>query len=343
MLSKKIVIRILAVCVAATLIFSGGGGVNAQPQSEATPEASSPKVILNLSHVMAPTELYHLEFEKMVERINERSNGSLEIRIFPGGQLGSQKDNLEQIVRGVNLITFTDPAQMADYVPDYGIMFSPFIYDTPAHIDKLAGSSWHDEIKEAASQRGLKVLDMGWYYGNRHLISNQVIETPEDLRGVQVRVPSVTMWVYTVEAIGGVPTNIQWSELYTALSQNVVQAAEGPLPAIYASRLYEVCKNIALTGHFTATCGLVMSQVIFDTMTEEQQTILLEEVRAAGKAGSEITLASEDDLRREMEAEGVQFNEVDNQAFKNASRVVFDRFPEWSPGLYEKIAGILNQ
>ncbi len=279
----------------------------------------------------------------MADRIIERTDGTLEIQVFSGGVLGGQKDNLEQIVRGVNLITFTDPAQISDYVPDFGIMNAPYIFKDPSEITKLGSSDWHAEMRALASEQGLKVLDMDWLYGVRHLISNEVITSPEDMQGLKVRVPSTNMWIATIKAMGGTPTVVQWSEAYSALGQGVVDAAESPIANLYIAKFHEVAKNVALTGHFTAASGLVMSQEIFETLSEEQQTVLMEEVNKTGEILMAAVLKNTEDYKKKMEEAGVTFNEVDREAFRLACRSVYDEFPNWSDGLAEKIQTILSE
>lgn len=336
---KYFYLSVLLILLLAIVLLSGCNTSSSNDKS-GSEEPKVEVVTLRVSHPLPTNEIIHLQLEEMAKRVKERSNGTLIIEIFPNAELGNQKDNLEQILRGVNIITLTDPAQMGEYVPDYAIMFSP--YKSPDEIAKLVKSSWHEEMVAEASNKGLKVLAMDWYWGQRHLISNKVITTPADLVGLKVRTPAVPMWIETINAMGGSATVLQWSEVYTALSQGVVDAAESPLSALYASKLYEVRNNISLTGHFTAISGLVMSQQLFDSLTDEQKIIIQEETRLTGQAVSNKVREQEGEFMQKLKDEGIVFNEVDRDAFVEATEIVHSKFPEWSDGLYDRIKSIIN-
>jgi len=331
---KKIVNLILMVVFVFSLVVFSSSALNNSNQL---------KVVLKVAHVFATTEPVHQELVKMAESIMEKSNGSIEVQVYPNSELGSNMDNLEQTAHGTNIVCVVDPAQLATFAPDYAIMNGPFLFETYKDIEKLANSDWHEEIKQQCSEKGIKILAEGWYWGARHLISDRVIENPEDLKGMKVRVPPVKMWTETIKAMGAVATPLEWSEVYSGLSQGVVNGAEAPLATIYGSKLHEACDYIALTGHFMGLTGLAMSQEVFDSMSEEQQTILQEAVDEVGKHISDICAQAEGDWKKRLEEEGVQFNEVDKASFRKSCEKVYTKFSEWSPGLYDRVVEILNK
>lgn len=347
--------KVLALLISLVMVVSVLSGCGSKPAEQSKPAESKPaqsqaeqkaepkveKKVLKISHVLPTTEPIHLELVNMAQRINKRSNGSLEVQVYPNSELGNNKDNLEQAVRGANIITVADPGYVGDYVPDYPVMNGPFLYDDYKLMQKLAASDWHQEMVKASAAKGIKILAMDWYFGARHLISGKVVTKPEDLKGMKVRVPPNKVWIETIKAMGGNPTTLQWAEVYSGLSQGVVDAAEAPLSTLFGSKLYEAKKNVALTGHFKAIVGLQMSQKYFDSLSDEQKKIITEEVKASGIAASEAVAKSEEEWKKKMEAQGVKFNEVDTAAFKKACEVVYKQFPEWSPGLYDKVKAIL--
>ena len=210
-------------------------------------------------------------------------------------------------------------------------------------IQKLAGSSWHKEMERQSSEKGIKILAMDWYFGSRNVISGKVIKTPEDMKGMKIRVPPNKVWIETIKAMGGSPTVLQWSEVYSGLAQGVVDGAEAPLSTIFGSKLQETRKNIALTGHFKAIVGLQMSQKLFDSMAKEQQDLLTDEVKKHGIIASERVAGSEAEWRKKLEAQGVAFNDVDSAAFEKACEAFYKQFPEWTPGLYDKVRKALAE
>jgi TRAP-type C4-dicarboxylate transport system substrate-binding protein len=145
------------------------------------------------------------------------------------------------------------------------------------------------------------------------------------------------MWAETFSSLGAVPTTIQWAEVYSALEQGVVDAAEAPLSTIYTSRLHETARYLTLTSHFVGITGAQMSERIWQTLTPEQQRILTEEYERQGLIYSQGVVDSVADFRNRLSAEGVTVIEVDPSPFATASRATFDRFPDWTPGLFERV------
>ena len=283
---------------------------------------------LKISHVLPVNETVHeilLEFGKDLEA---KSNGFFKVTVYGNSELGNNKDNLEQIRRGANIVGILDAGFLADYVPAYGAQNGPFLYRDWKEIVRLDKSAWHAKMKAEMAAKDVKVVAMDWYFGRRSIISGKVIKTPADMQGMKVRVPPNKVWIDTITAMGGSPTVLQWAEVYSALSQGVVDAAEAPLSTIYGSKLHEIHKNISSTNHFTASTGFVMSQKIWDSLSAEHQALLQREVDAWGEKCSILTAEREDEWRKKLEAEGVVFNDVDADAFANACKVVYDN-PAW--------------
>jgi TRAP-type transport system periplasmic protein len=325
---------IVALCLlVAGLAFAGG---------EKEKAAAQKQVELKISHVLPTNEPIHQVLVEMAKAFETRSNGSIKSQVYPNSELGNNKDNLEQIRRGTNIIVIADPGYVGDYVPDYPVMNGPFLYADYKGIAKLAASKWHQEMVKQSAEKGIKILAMDWYFGSRHVISDKVIRTPDDMKGLKTRVPPNKVWIETIKAMGGSPTTLQWSEVYSGLSQGVVDAAEAPLSTLYGSKLYEAKKKIALTGHFKAIVGLQMSQKLFESMSPEQQKIVTEEVAKGGIEATKRVAESEAEWRKKLEAQGVVFNEVDLASFEKACQVVYTQFPTWSAGLYDRVKAELK-
>ena len=351
-------IHMLATVAMSVFMMAGCAGPSgaAQPQAEPaqtsgtetgdSTNAGAPedkKVVLKLNHVQSNTDPVQEAFLELADMVKERSGGSIEIQVYANSELGSNKDNLEQVAGGASIIAVGDTGFLADYVPDIGIMNGPFLYGSYEDLLKLTDSQWYGQMEDACSEQGIKLLAMNWYFGERHIISKKPIHTPDDMKGLKVRVPSNTMWTATMESLGAAPTTIQWSEVYSALDQGVVDAAEAPLATIYTSKLQEAAKNIAMTGHFTGIIGLEMSQDVWDSMSAGQQAVMEECIKEVGESYSNSVIASEKDWRAKLEAEGVVFTDVDREPFKEACASVYSKFPEWSEGLYETIEASMGR
>ena len=147
-------------------------------------------------------------------------------------------------------------------------------------------------------------MDNG-FFGKRHLIADKPARTPADIAGMTVRVPPNQMWIETFKAMGARPTTVQWSEIYNALQQNVVQAAEAPLGSLWGSKLHETRKVLSMTGHFTAFAMWPINTSYFGKLPADVQKVLLEEGRRAGAEMTRLTLAMEKDYLAKMKGAGM--------------------------------------
>ncbi|MDR1586357.1 MAG: C4-dicarboxylate TRAP transporter substrate-binding protein [Treponema sp.] len=330
---KKILALVLCMFAAGSLLFAGASKEGGAKE----------KVILKIATILTSGEPAVNQMYAFADRVAKRSNGEIEIQVYPNSELYTvQKDILEAIVRGGNIIAFADPAQMADYVPDYAIMNGPYLYNSPYDIRKVGLSDWGQEQVNALAKKGIRVIDsMTTYFGTRQMISKKAFSGPGDLRGMKVRVPTTPLWVETITAMGGNPTTIAFSECYSALQQGVVDAAENPLPSIYAAKFQEVAKNVVMTQHMIAPGGLEMSEEFFQKLSKEHQTILLEEALKYAELTTEEVLASESKVIDAMKKEGVTFTDPDIAAFRKATEIVYSKFPAWTPGAYDRVKAIV--
>jgi TRAP-type transport system periplasmic protein len=186
------------------------------------------------------------------------------------------------------------------------------------------------------------VLAHNGYFGPRQIISDKAIVDPEAFNGVTIRTPPIVMWIKTLEAMGGRAINLAWPEVYSGLASGVVDAAEAPLGSLYGSKLHEVKKVISKTGHFKPFTGWIIGTNYFDKLPEEYQKILKEEAVKTGEYMTELTLDSQEEYEEMFKKEGVEFVEVDVQKFREATEIVYQQFPEWTPGLHEEIMKILE-
>ena len=297
---------------------------------------------IRFAHSLSTTEPAHLAAEYFAKNVAERTKGRVQIQVFPGEQLGPGKDINEMIRQGANVMNITDPGYLSDFVPDIGVLNGPYLVAGPKDYEKLLASDWYKGVEAKLAQAGIKLVMANGFFGQRHMIADKPIRKPEDAAGLTVRVPPNTMWVETFKAMGTRPTTVQWSEVYNALQQNVVAAAEAPLGSLWGSKLHETRKTISMTGHFTAFVMWPMNVNFFNRLPKDVQQVLLEEGRKAGDYMTRLTLEQQQSYVDRFKAAGVTFvTDVDLAAFRKATAPVYKAFPKWSPGLHDTISKIL--
>ena len=243
---------------------------------------------------------------------------------------------------GAPVVGQIDPGYAAEYgSPNLSAIMGPFILANMQEYDKLVHSKlvqdWNEVLRKNS---GLRMLSWNWYFGPRHLISDRAFPKPEELANVKFRCPPNPVWVETFKTLGATPVTIAWSEVYTALSQGVVEGAECPLSTMIGSKLYEVKKNVTLTGHFNAISGLVMSDKIFSSLTPEQQKILVEEAIKAGDWMTKVTVDKQAEYQKTLEGFGVKFTEADKAGYAAKSKPFYtdsSLAKNWPKDIYEQI------
>ncbi|MEI6161573.1 MAG: C4-dicarboxylate TRAP transporter substrate-binding protein [Roseococcus sp.] len=300
------------------------------------------EIRIRFAHSLSTTEPAHLAAEYFARNVAQRTNNRVRIEVFPGEQLGSGRDVNEMIRQGANVMNITDPGYLSDFVPDVGILNGPYLVDNHAQFAPLLASPWYATVDQRLQQAGFRMIMQGAYFGARHMIAERPIRMPADMAGMTVRVPPNQMWIETFRSLGARPTTVQWSEIYNALQQNVVQAAEAPYGSLWGARLQEVRRVISTTGHFQAVTGWPMNNGYFNRLPAEIRTILLEEGAKAGAEQTRLTNAMEADFVQRFRGAGVEIvTDVNIPAFREASAATYRAFPRWTPGLHETVRRIL--
>lgn len=278
-----------------------------------------------------------ISLKKVVEAINERSNGSLELQLFTGGILPIGKDGMEQVVQGSDWILVDGVNFLGDYVPDYNAVTGPFLYTSFDEYLAMTKTPLVENLNAQAEEQGIKVLSLDWVFGFRSMMTNKPIHEPADMNGLNIRVPTSQLYTYTLEAMGANPVSMPYPDTYAAIQQGVIDGVEGSIMTYYGTKQYENVKEYSLTNHLLGVSAVCISTQVWDSLTDEQRTIITEEF----EKGMEDNLAETEKLEAEyadlLKAEGVNFNEVDAVAFQKAAAPVFEKFDKWTPGIYDEI------
>ncbi|WP_247747095.1 C4-dicarboxylate TRAP transporter substrate-binding protein [Alkalihalobacillus sp. BA299] len=346
---KRNVLSLLLVLVMFLLAACGqqsSGGSQEETGSDENAnneEKSSEVYTLKVGTALAETDPIYQGLEAFKDSVAERTNGAVEIEIFGSGSLGEDKDILEQAKVGANVAVLVDSGRLAEMVPEIGIMTAPYIVDNFSEANQVTQSDlfkgWEEKL---AQDHNLQILSFNWYQGERHLLTNKPIETPEDLKGVQLRTPGAPIWLETIKAMGASPTGMAWAEVYPAIQQGVIDGAEAQHPATYGAKLYEVIDHISKTRHFQLLTGIVAGANWMSNLPEEYKTIIFEEALKAGEEASYKTEEMLADFEQMMIDEGVEVHEVDVEVFKAATEVVYEQFDGYQE-LREEINSILGK
>lgn len=278
---------------------------------------------LNVSTSLSPDDPIYKGLQTFKKAVETRTQGEVKIKLFSSGQLGADNELLQHAQAGSNVGVIVDGARLAQFVPEMAIIPAPFVFkDYPTlktFISSPVFAQWNDKM---AKEAGLTALSFNWYQGARMLVTQKPVTTPADLKGVRVRALEAPVTIETIKCMGGSPTPLSWSEIYSSIQTGVVDAAEAQPTAVYGSKLYEITKNITKTNHIHLMTGIVVSQKWLSSLSPENQAILKEEAAKNGDLASENTIAAGDKMLAEMAQKGMTISSVDVKPFVDACQYV---------------------
>ncbi|WGA39233.1 C4-dicarboxylate TRAP transporter substrate-binding protein [Escherichia fergusonii] len=296
---------------------------------------------LNVSTSLSPDDPIYKGLQSFKKGVESRTNGEVKIKLFSSGQLGADNELLQHAQAGSNVGVVVDGARLAQFVPEFAIIPAPFVFKDYTTLKKFISSPVFSQWSERMSSKsGLTPLSFNWYQGARMLVTQKPVSKPSDLNGVRVRALEAPVTIETIKCMGGSPTPLSWSEIYSSIQTGVVDAAEAQPTAVYGSKLYEITKYITKTNHIHLMTGIIVSQKWLSSLTAEQQTILREEAQKNGDIASENTIQAGDKMLDEMAKKGMTISEVDTQPFIDGCRYVPEKL-----GLseaYKQVNSIIN-
>ena len=305
-------------------------------------ETSKTKV-LYLAHNLPQTHPVHkaiLTFQKVLK---EKSNGKLKIKIFPDGQLGSEREVLELLQIGSVAITKVSAATLSNFVPEYNVLSIPYLFrNKQQYFNVLEGDIGKSILKKGSKYwlRGLCFYDAG---SRSFYTKNKAIKTPDDLKGLKIRVMNNQMAIKMVDALGGSATPMAYGELYSAIEQGVVDGAENNLPSFVTSNHYEVSKYYTLDQHTSIPDVLVIGTKSWGKLSSQQKKWLQEAANESAIAEKKYWNDAVNKSISIAKKAGVKIIIPDKTLFANKSKLVLEDFKKNNPNFKKLVNKIQAQ
>ena len=261
------------------------------------------------------------------------------------GSLFAQGTELEAISRGNLEMSITSAQELAQFFPEFSIFTAGYVHQDAAHQVAVFNSPVMDSFKQLAEEGlGVKLLSV-MYLGRRQVNLRQTkseltVKTPDDLKGVNMRMPGTEAWQFLGKALGTSPTPMAFAEVYTALSTGAIDGQDNPLPTVVDAKFFEVTKQVVLTSHLVDLNYIAISKQLWDDLTPEQQAAIQKGADGAAELGRERQLKLEADLVAFLEENGLDVYEPDLQAFRKRVQSMYleSEYAEaWPEGALEKI------
>ena len=265
--------------------------------------------------------------KEMGRLLDVATDGRLGIKIYAGGQLGSEQDTLEITVFGGLDLNRVNLAPLNSIEPLTTLPALPFLFKSNAHMRRALDSAIGDEILASLEPHGL--IGLCFYdSGDRNFHNTRrPIRPPADMRGLKIRVPSSDLYVSMIRALGADATPMSIAEVYQALVQGVIDGAENNWPSYESGRHFEAARYYSLTQHVIAPEVLVMSKSRWDKLDPADRELVREAAKASVPYMRALWDQRVEDARGRLMGAGIEVNEVeDKAAFAAAMRPVWDRY-----------------
>jgi tripartite ATP-independent transporter DctP family solute receptor len=282
--------------------------------------------ILFLGHSLPQTHPVHKGIVYFQNELDKISGGTLKIKIFSDGQLGSEREVVELLQIGSIAITKVSAAVMANFSPDYEVLGVPYLFRDKKHLfDVLEGDVGKDMLEGSSDflLRGLCFYDAG---SRSFYTKTKAVRTSDDLKGMKIRVMNHQMSIDMVNNFGGSATPMAFGELYTALQQGVVDGAENNPPSFVASNHFEVCKYYTLDEHSSIPDVMVISTKFWNTLSKQEQDWVDQAAKASVVAQKKYWAESVEECIALLEKNNVEIIRPDKSIFQEKSAPLVEEF-----------------
>ena len=332
-MNKKVLATVLAASMAGSML----AGFTTQAEDLGDP------VTLTVTLTAVSTDTHAQAMMKFKEKVEELSEGNITVEVYTDAQLFTQEEEVAAVVMGDADMTLTSASWLTTGSPWISMFTAGYLFNSYDHMTTtLNGEIGQEVFQKVSDEQGLLPLG-AWYLGSREisLSEDKAVKTPEDLNGVNLRMPNSDAWLFLGKALGANPTPISFSELYLSLQTGAVDGQDNPLGTVDSAKFYEVQKSITLTHHLVDSVWPAINSAKWDSLTDAQKDIILQGLEAGRDYCDSTNVQKVEDLIAFFEEQGVKIYEADIPAFQEH---VLDCYlndeisADWDMDMYDKIA-----
>ncbi len=282
--------------------------------------------VLKMGHALDVEHPVHKAMVFMAEKLKEKSAGKVILQIYPGEQLGSEREMIEQVQMGLLDITKVSTSPLESFIPAMSVFSVPYLFRDGEHFWNVLEGPVGKRLLEAGGEKELKGL---CYYdaGSRSFYTKEKpIMTPADLTGMKIRVQESKTSMQMITALGASPTPIAWGELYTSLQQGVVDGAENNPPSFYRSSHFEVCKHYSLDEHTMVPDIVIMSMKKWNKLPADIQQMVQDVANESVQYQKQLWKEDTEKALETVQAQGVKVYHPDKTAFREKVKLMHESY-----------------
>ena len=299
----KMKIAMLTIVLTALALVSAPG-----PESVAQPA----KVYkIRLGNSQSPGEATADTMADFKKEVEAKSNGQIQVDLYPSGQLGKIEEVVEMLRSGAVQMHINSPQYLAKWYPEIQVTSLPYLFDSPDAADRTLDGPFGTELKGKIQEK-TDFLIMGYEeYGLKHVFNRRrPVKTIDDLKGLKLRVIASPVTLKTFQSLGASPVGMAFSEIYSAMQTGVIDGGELPFTSIFGAKLYEVTKYISTTGHFFELALVVGSKSSLNALPPDMRKIVMDAAQNMATTARRISRSSQATARAFMAGKGVEINDV---------------------------------
>jgi tripartite ATP-independent transporter DctP family solute receptor len=275
--------------------------------------------------------------QKFGTELAKRTSDKYRVQVFVGGSLGSGVNVVSSLQTGIIDCAILTAGFLSSFVPSIQIVDLPFLFKDRATAERILDGEVGRKIFAVADSRNIVGLTWGWYGWRQVETREKAIRTPDDLKGLKMRIQPSPVFAAMFKAVGAQPVVMDGSEVYLALSQKIVDGVEFPLPTVVTFKMYEVNKNIALTNHVYNAGVMVVSKARWNQMTPADREAMLAAAASVQKSWRDDIGTAADKAAAFCKDKGMQVTETDYKAFQAKMEPVYAEFKPKYPELFNMI------
>ena len=341
--------NVLMVVLALVVVVALYGGIRYFRSSRDT--AGEPKVTLSFGGTAASEDLASKAMQRVADLVEERTNGSLKINVFPASQLGDAMTQMEMVING-NIDIFMEGA---NYMADWGVperYVASLYFQCPSKeaflklLDSDLYKSWEDTFLE---KTGLRTLASNWVRPPVEIASNVPLYTLEDFKNLKLRSLPSKYTLDALSALGTKPTSVAYNEVYLAMQQGVIEATIATLDAVYKMNFYQVAKYLCMVDASYVNFALWMNEAKFQSLSPSQQEILVNTCKEVGEWYMAAVEAELDSYIQKMVEHGVKIIEYSPEEYAKFAATIKPLVEKyvaegtWPEGLYEAFMDVISE
>ncbi len=340
---KKRNLLVLAIAMVLMLTLVACGGEDPAENDTGAEVGTDEEVYeLKFGHVVRPTTPKGLAAEEFKEIVEEKSNGRLQVTIYPDSQMGADQEINEQVLAGTLDMNAPFFSTVTSFVPEFELFDLPYLFETEEEAFNALSGEVGEQLSSYLEEKNLKSL--GYWSGGFKQLTNSVkpVKNVNDLDGLKIRVSQSPLLVTQFRAINAGGISVPFVDLYSSLQTGTVDGQENPFANIASRKFYEVQDYMTISDHGFMGYAFFINNDKFESLPEDLQSIVEEASREVMARQWDISKEKDAEYLQEIEDSGMtidKFGPEEKREFREATQPAYDEFlkQENAAELLEKV------